>query len=86
MPCAASCQALHAATLGFDHPRTGKPLTLQSPVPADFAQLLGTLREDASQAAHAAVSPERAVRSAGSSPTGGPLAGFERSPLGGTVG
>jgi 23S rRNA pseudouridine1911/1915/1917 synthase len=53
-------QALHAATLGFDHPRTGKPLTLQSPVPADFAQLLGALREDARHAAHAAaLKPER---------------------------
>jgi 23S rRNA pseudouridine1911/1915/1917 synthase len=40
-------QALHAATLGFDHPRTAKRLTLQSPVPADFEQLLLALREDA---------------------------------------
>jgi 23S rRNA pseudouridine1911/1915/1917 synthase len=50
-------QALHAATLGFDHPRSGKRLTLQSPVPPDFAQLLEVLREDAraaaSDAAHA---------------------------------
>jgi 23S rRNA pseudouridine1911/1915/1917 synthase len=54
-------QALHAATLGFDHPRTGKLLTLQSPVPADFAQLLGTLREDARHAAQAAaLKPARA--------------------------
>jgi 23S rRNA pseudouridine1911/1915/1917 synthase len=54
-------QALHAATLGFDHPRTGKTLTLQSPVPADFAQLLGVLREDARHAARAAaLKPERA--------------------------
>ncbi len=37
-------QALHAATLGFDHPRTGERLTLQSPVPPDFAQLLEVLR------------------------------------------
>ena len=47
-------QALHAATLGFDHPRTGKPLLLHSPVPADFAQLLGALREDARDAARVA--------------------------------
>jgi 23S rRNA pseudouridine1911/1915/1917 synthase len=40
-------QALHAAALGFDHPRSGKRLTLQSPVPPDFAQLLIVLREDA---------------------------------------
>jgi 23S rRNA pseudouridine1911/1915/1917 synthase len=47
-------QALHAATLGFDHPRSGKRLTLQSPVPPDFAQLLGVLREDARDAAEGA--------------------------------
>jgi 23S rRNA pseudouridine1911/1915/1917 synthase len=47
-------QALHAATLGFDHPRTGKPLIMQSPVPEDFAQLLGALREDAREAARVA--------------------------------
>jgi 23S rRNA pseudouridine1911/1915/1917 synthase len=53
-------QALHAATLGFDHPRTGKPLILQSPVPEDFAQLLGALREDARDAARvAALKPVR---------------------------
>jgi len=40
-------QALHAATLGLDHPRSAKRLTLQSPVPADFAGLLAALREDA---------------------------------------
>ena len=44
-------QALHAATLGFDHPRTLKRLTLQCPVPADFEQLLLVLREDANSAA-----------------------------------
>ena len=44
-------QALHAATLGFDHPRTGKRLVLQSPVPPDFEQLLGALRDDAREAA-----------------------------------
>jgi 23S rRNA pseudouridine1911/1915/1917 synthase len=40
-------QALHAAALGFDHPRSGMRLTLQSPVPPDFAQLLLVLRDDA---------------------------------------
>jgi len=40
-------QALHAAALGFVHPRTGKALSLQSSVPADFAHLLAVLREDA---------------------------------------
>jgi 23S rRNA pseudouridine1911/1915/1917 synthase len=44
-------QALHAATLGFDHPRTGKRLVLQSPVPEDFGQLLLALRDDTHSAA-----------------------------------
>jgi 23S rRNA pseudouridine1911/1915/1917 synthase len=39
-------QALHAAGLAFDHPRSGKRLSLQSPVPADYAELLAALRED----------------------------------------
>ena len=44
-------QALHAATLGFDHPRTGKRLKLNSKVPEDFGQLLRALRDDACDAA-----------------------------------
>jgi 23S rRNA pseudouridine1911/1915/1917 synthase len=47
-------QALHAARLAFDHPRTGKRLTLETPVPADFARLLELLRADARAAAHQA--------------------------------
>ena len=43
-------QALHAATLGFDHPRTGKRLVLHSPVPKDLAHLLHTLHDDAQDA------------------------------------
>jgi 23S rRNA pseudouridine1911/1915/1917 synthase len=46
-------QALHAAALSFDHPRTGKRLSLASPVPADFAALLAVLRGDADDAARA---------------------------------
>jgi 23S rRNA pseudouridine1911/1915/1917 synthase len=42
-------QALHAATLAFDHPRSGKRLTLQSPVPADLTHLLAVLRSDFEQ-------------------------------------
>jgi 23S rRNA pseudouridine1911/1915/1917 synthase len=37
-------QALHAAHLGFDHPVTGAALTFDSPLPADMADLLETLR------------------------------------------
>jgi 23S rRNA pseudouridine1911/1915/1917 synthase len=44
-------QALHAASLAFEHPRSGKRLTVQSAVPADFAGLLGALREDVAAAA-----------------------------------
>ena len=31
-------QALHARRLAFAHPRTGKPLTFEAPVPADFLE------------------------------------------------
>ncbi len=40
-------QALHAASLAFDHPRTGKRLSVQSPLPADYAALIAALRADA---------------------------------------
>jgi 23S rRNA pseudouridine1911/1915/1917 synthase len=43
-------QALHAATLSFDQPRSGKRLTLQSPIPADLEHLLGALRSDLASA------------------------------------
>lgn len=36
-------QALHAATLGFNHPVTGQALSFESPLPADFAALLTLL-------------------------------------------
>ena len=38
-------QALHAARLGFDHPVSGQRLDFESPLPADMADLLATLRE-----------------------------------------
>jgi 23S rRNA pseudouridine1911/1915/1917 synthase len=47
-------QALHAARLAFDHPRTGERLMFESPVPPDFAQLLAALRADACGAMHGA--------------------------------
>jgi 23S rRNA pseudouridine1911/1915/1917 synthase len=50
-------QALHAEALAFEHPRTGKRLSLKSPLPADYVGLLAALREDA----HAAeLDPKRA--------------------------
>ena len=44
-------QALHAASLGFDHPRSGKRQAFSSPVPEDFGELLLALRDDARLAA-----------------------------------
>jgi len=40
-----SRQALHAATLGFNHPVSGDPLRFESPMPADMASLMTVLRE-----------------------------------------
>ena len=37
-------QALHAETLAFEHPRSGKHLAFDSPAPEDFATLLASLR------------------------------------------
>ncbi|MDX5361380.1 MAG: RluA family pseudouridine synthase [Alphaproteobacteria bacterium] len=37
-------QALHAATLGFRHPRTGEEMRFSAPLPEDMAFLLGALR------------------------------------------
>lgn len=37
-------QMLHAAKLSFIHPRTGKVLALEAPLPADFVDALGALR------------------------------------------
>jgi 23S rRNA pseudouridine1911/1915/1917 synthase len=37
-------QALHAASLGFRHPVSGALLRFEAPPPADFAQLLASLR------------------------------------------
>jgi 23S rRNA pseudouridine1911/1915/1917 synthase len=41
-------QALHAARLGFSHPRTGQPLVFQTPPPTDMQILLDRLRMAAS--------------------------------------
>jgi len=43
-------QALHAARLTFAHPRTGKSITCDAPLPADFAGLLGALARDLAEA------------------------------------
>ena len=38
-------QALHAKTLGFEHPRTGKHVSFDSPLPADMEALLEKWRK-----------------------------------------
>jgi 23S rRNA pseudouridine1911/1915/1917 synthase len=37
--------ALHATTLGFDHPRDGRRLKFESPPPRDFEQIVAALRQ-----------------------------------------
>jgi RluA family pseudouridine synthase len=37
---------LHAVRLSLPHPVTGKPLVIESPLPADFADLLSALRRE----------------------------------------
>jgi len=37
-------QVLHAATLGFNHPSSGEYLEFETPLPADYEQLLNELR------------------------------------------
>jgi 23S rRNA pseudouridine1911/1915/1917 synthase len=37
-------QALHASVLGFEHPRTGKALRFESPIPPDMSELLKALK------------------------------------------
>ena len=39
-------QALHAATLGFAHPRTGAPLRFETPVPDDLRRLISLLNDN----------------------------------------
>ena len=40
-------QALHARRLTFDHPTTGERMTVEAPLPADMARVLGVLRSPA---------------------------------------
>ncbi|MBI4223952.1 MAG: RNA pseudouridine synthase, partial [Deltaproteobacteria bacterium] len=39
-------QALHAQVLGFRHPRTGKKIRVESPIPGDIKKLIDWLREN----------------------------------------
>jgi 23S rRNA pseudouridine1911/1915/1917 synthase len=38
-------QALHASRLAFDHPRTGRRVRVEAPLPADFRAALEVLRK-----------------------------------------
>lgn len=38
-------QALHAKTLGFDHPRTGEHLEFEAPLPQDMQNMIAYLRQ-----------------------------------------
>jgi len=42
-------QALHAVSLGFVHPVTGREIQVESPLPADFQGLISALRENAAR-------------------------------------
>jgi 23S rRNA pseudouridine1911/1915/1917 synthase len=42
-------QALHAARLTFAHPRSGKRVSYDAPLPADFSGLLGVLARDVTE-------------------------------------
>jgi 23S rRNA pseudouridine1911/1915/1917 synthase len=46
---AAPRQMLHARTLGFEHPETGRPVRAESPLPADFQAALEELRRGRSR-------------------------------------
>jgi 23S rRNA pseudouridine1911/1915/1917 synthase len=43
-------QALHAARLSFEHPKSGKPVVYDAPLPADLAGLLDALERDRREA------------------------------------
>ncbi len=42
-------QALHARSLGLAHPVSGEPMSWESPCPADMAELIAALAEDAAR-------------------------------------
>ena len=44
-------QALHAAKIGFEHPRTGRPVEVESKLPDDMSGLIACLKRDRDAAA-----------------------------------
>ena len=49
-------QALHARVLEFEHPESGEPVRVTSPLPTDFRRALAALRKDAGTSAESAES------------------------------
>lgn len=49
-------QALHAARLAFEHPKSGKPVECSAPLPKDMQRLIEVLRKDASGVSGAGLS------------------------------
>jgi 23S rRNA pseudouridine1911/1915/1917 synthase len=49
--CFAICkrQALHARTLGFDHPADGRQLLFEAPIPADMTEVIEKWRKYSSK-------------------------------------
>lgn len=55
--------ALHAATLGFRHPASGDYVRFESPLPADLADAIATLRNDSATPREDGRSPDEEPRS-----------------------
>ena len=53
-------QALHAAELGFEHPKSGKQKLFESPLPADMARLIEALKAPIQSAKKAKTTEKRA--------------------------
>ncbi len=49
---------LHAATLGFEHPTTRRPMRFESPLPEDFVSFVNALRTKAGVASEGSPEPE----------------------------
>jgi len=64
--CFAACprQALHARTLGFDHPTTGERMYFESPMPSDMIDILERWRNYSANSVHATEPDEKIDRNA----------------------
>lgn len=55
-------QMLHARRLGVPHPRDGRPLRVESPIPEDFARAVAALRSKSRKKKSAPASPGRPAK------------------------